>query len=178
VCSSDLASAGVQKLEREVLFLKPNTVVVFDRVQTTTAADADWLLNSPLTAVAAGNAVTFTGAHGTLVATRVLPATATTTLAAWPTLNSDVSAGHRLAWRGAGPFLVVLSTDGDVLSAVGNDATGQRGVELSLNGGRSATVRFFEGQRGGTLQLRATGAPTRDVTLTPSVMALPRFRVP
>lgn len=180
----DLAPAydsgdGVQALEREVLFLKPDTVVVFDRVATSPAADADWLLSSPVQPVQNGNTVRFDGPMADLSVIRIHPATASTSLAAWGTLDADVTGtAHRLAWRGAGPFLVVLSVDGAVSAATASDASGQRGVDVTLADGRSFTARFHEASRGGSLVLRTPGQPERAVTLSPTVMTLPRFRVP
>ena len=176
------AADGVSSLERELVFVKPNVVVVFDRVATTPASTAEWLFSSPLMPVqsSGGATVTFTGAQTTLVARRIHPATATTTVATWPSLSTDTTAGHRLAWTNASgaPFLVVLSMEGAVTNAVAADVTGQRGVDVTLANGSSFTVRFGETTRGGSLELRAPGQPNRTVTLTPQVMTLPAFRVP
>lgn len=173
------AADGVQTLEREVLFVKPNTVVVFDRVAATPAVDADWLLSSPAAPTQAGNTVTFDGAQTDLTVTRIHPATATTTLAVWSTLDADVTGtAHRLAWRAQGPFLTVLSVDGAVTSSTVADAAGQRGVAITLSDGREVTARFNEASRGGTLELRTSGMAPRLVTLTPLVVPPQRFRVP
>lgn len=173
---------GVSTLEREVLFVKPDVVVVFDRVATTPASTAEWLFSSPHSPVQSngGATVTFTGPQTTLVARRIHPASATTAVATWPSLNADTTAGHRLTWTNAAgsPFLVVLSMDGAATNAVAADLAGQRGVDVTLANGRGFTVRFGETTRGGTLELRTPGQPNRQVTLTPQVMTLPAFRVP
>ncbi len=176
------AADGVTTLEREVLFVKPNVVVVFDRVATAPASTAEWLFSSPLAPVSsnAGATVTFTGTQSTLVARKIHPATATLTTATWPSLDADTNAGHRITWSNASgsPFLVVLSMDGAVTNAVAADQTGQRGVNVTLANGGGFTVRFNETSRGGSLELRPMGGATRTVTLSPQVMTLPAFRVP
>ncbi len=174
------AADGVQTLDREVLFIKPNVVVVFDRFAGQAGISADWLLNSPISPTQSGNTVTFAGGQTTMVAHRVHPATATTTISSWRSLDAEATAGYRLAWTSAtGPYLVVLSLDGAVTNAIAADTTGIHGTTITLNDGRTLTARFNDTQRGGTVEIRAAnGSITRQSTLTPSVMNLPVFQTP
>lgn len=81
--------AEVSQVEREFLFIKPATFVVFDRVSTATALQRVWNLNLPPALV-------------------------------------DASITQ---------FLHVLGTQGSVVSAVRSDATGQTGVQITLDDG-------------------------------------------
>lgn len=168
---------GVSTLDREVVFLKPNVVVVFDRVGGS-GLTADWLLSSPVSPVQSGATATFTGSQSTMVARRIHPVNATTTVANWPSLNAGTSGGYRLAWSsGSGPFLVVLSLDGSVTNATAADVTGMHGTSITLADGRVVTLRFHDSQRGGTMEIR-NGTNARQITLSPGVMSLPVFQNP
>jgi hypothetical protein len=54
----------------------------------------------------------------------------------------------------------VLGTNGSVTAATRSDAPGQTGVVISLNDGRTATVRFAQTGTGGTLEIRTAGGTT------------------
>lgn len=188
--AGDLAPAyapadGVAKLEREVLFVRPNVVVVFDRFAGAPGGGTamppltgHWHFSSPIAPMASGASVSLMGAQTTLSAQRIHPASlAAATVATWPSLAPETTSGHRFTWTASQgtPFLVVLSLDGAVSSATASDVSGQRGVEVVLANGRSFTARFSEQGRGGSLELRQPGQPSRTVMLTPVVAPVPAF---
>ena len=167
--------ASVQKVEREVVFLHPDCVIVFDRTSSAAGTSQIWQLNSPYPATLNPNdamAESFSGAGAkhTLRLQRILPATGATRASV--ALSGDFTAGHRYqltAPAGANTFLNVLSTDNAVTSAVGSNAGGRLGVTVTLADGKVYTVRFSTTGVDGTLEL--AGGST--VNLGPGVDSLP-----
>jgi hypothetical protein len=171
--------AAVQKVEREIVFLEPDCVVVFDR--TTSAANTSqvWQLSSPVRPTIAGTRATFTGTKHTLSVERVLPALAdaTSSVYSW-TANNDFTDGFRLDQTalggGAKQFLHVLWADGAVTSVTASNAGGRSGVQIGLTGGRTATVRFSATAVDGTLEI--TGGTAVNVALGTGLDPLPVLR--
>ena len=165
----------VQKVQREIVYLPPDAIVVYDRVQTSAGSQV-WQLVTP-----AAPAITAT--HATLAHTddtlkiahnlqveRLSPASATG--ASYDmTKDSDFTAGHRLdeaVAAGDNRFLHVIWIDG-AASAV--TATGSDGVTLTLAGGTTAVVQFNHDGVGGTLTL---GSQT--TTLDATIETLPEMQ--
>jgi hypothetical protein len=143
---------GVARLERELVWLAPDVLVVFDRVDGG-GADAIWQLNSPLSPTVAGTRASFAGAAATLEVERVLPAAATATVRDWPTLDDDMDGGYRLdVAGGAGTFLHVLWVDGAATAVTPSDGDGRLGVAIQYGGG-TAVVRFSPDGFDATLDL-------------------------
>jgi hypothetical protein len=160
--------AAVTDDEREVVFLEPDCVVVFDRLALAADASATWQLNAP-TAPSVSGAV---ASYGGMVVTRVVPASATTSVKDWAQSSSEFTTGTRLdetVGGGAQQFLHVLSMDGYVTGAVRSDAGGRIGVSLTFKDGHTATVRFSDSGVDGTLQLDGGS----EVSLRASVDAMP-----
>lgn len=178
------ASAGVAKNEREVVFLKPNVIVVFDRVGGAAGQGAltkRWQLNTPIAPQVSGANAVIGAAPSNLVVMPITPSSAPN-VAALPSVNGEVHAGHQVSWTLSGTgteyFLMVLSLDGAATAATASDAAGQRGVTVSLAGGRTATVRFNEAGVGGNVELRTGGAVTKSVGLDATIATLPELAVP
>ncbi|NOT53739.1 MAG: hypothetical protein HOP18_03960 [Deltaproteobacteria bacterium] len=155
--------AQVGKVEREFVFIKPSTFIVFDRVQSVGATTRKvWTLNVPVQPVVNGQ--TFSVTRGvapnanSLDVLRLAPTGLTTVVRAWPSLDSDLLAGYRVdvtdSAIGTSYFLHTLDVNKSVLSAVRADASGQTGATLSLRDGRKVTVRFNNATAGGTLEIR------------------------
>jgi hypothetical protein len=173
------ASAGVVRDEREVVFIKPNTIVVFDRIEGAAAQGAltaQWQLNSPIQPTAAAASAQINGSQSTLRVFSVVPG-GTPAVAPLSQSIAECGSGYQLSWSqtqsGATYFLTVLSLDNDVTAATASNASGQRGVELTLSLGRSALVRFNETAWGGSVELRPSGGEVRNVTLDATVAELP-----
>ncbi|MBK9035828.1 MAG: hypothetical protein IPL61_32035 [Myxococcales bacterium] len=165
------SSAPIDRWQRELVFLEPDVVVIYDRV--TAAADVAqvWQLVAPASFTVAGAAATTTSGGHALRVQRLLPATATGTAGG---LGGDFTGGFRYDERSMGTthHLHVVSLDGAVTAATAADAAGQDGVALTLADGRTATVRFSQDALGGTLAIRG-GAGDVDATLRAGVTALP-----
>jgi hypothetical protein len=168
--------ASVQKVEREVVFLEPDCVVVFDRVTTTGTTSQVWQLSSPVKPSLNGATATFTGSKHKLTVQRVLPADAVSSVFSWVS-DSDFTDGFRLdqtTAAGAKQHLNVLWADNAVTSVTPSDAGGLLGVQIGLAGGRTATVRFSPTTVDGTLEI--TGGTPVNTTLRVGVDALPATR--
>ena len=158
---------AVQMVHREMVFLPPNVVVVFDRVKTVSGTSQTWQLPTPVAPTVSGNRATITSAGHTLEVTRVAPASASTSVFNFAN-NAAYSGGFRLDTTVSGGdnrYLHVLSLDGGASSVA---ASGPTGVTVNLAGGGQATVAFNRDTTGATLTI---GNSTTD--LTAGVAALP-----
>jgi hypothetical protein len=145
-------NAAIQKVHRELVYLKPDVVVVFDRVQTASDTTQTWQLAAPVAPAISGATATITNAGHTLRVTRIAPTSATVSVYDFRA-DPDMKGGYRLDVRlpgGDQRYLHVLAADGAVTSA---SASGPTGVTLSLAGGGTATVNFSRDTVGATLTL-------------------------
>lgn len=168
----------VEKMERETVFLKPDTVVVFDRAVVTAGAQTVWQLNSITRPTLTGSTLSVDNAGNRLDVFRIAPANATVDILDWTTLPAEgaMNGGFRTDVTGAdGVFLHVLGTAGAVTQAVAADAAGETGVQITFQDGRSATVRFSTAARGGWLRYEIAGQTVHDGALPSGVATLPPF---
>jgi hypothetical protein len=143
--------AAVQKIHREFVYLKPDVVVVFDRVQTASGTTQTWQLAAPVQPAVSGNSATIANAGHSLEVTRVAPSAGSMSTYGYAA-NSDFTGGHRLDLAqpgGDNRYLHVLAVDNAATSIA---AAGPTGVTVSA-GGRTATITFNRDTVGGTLVL-------------------------
>lgn len=168
---------SIQKVEREIVFLEPDCVVVFDRYATAAATTPVWQLSSPIDPTISGTRATFRGEKHTMHIERVLPTNATSNKVRWA---GDFNGGHRFeqisAGGGTSHFLNVIWADDAVGTVTRSDEGGRVGVQLQLSGGRTATVRFGTSGVDGTLQISGGTGPTVDTNLRPGIDTLSAFR--
>jgi hypothetical protein len=131
----------VTRVRRDVVFLKPGAIVVFDRIDVAGGITPIWQLASPNMPSITCARVSLPG-ETDLDVLRVLPASG---IDASVVSYSDaaIRAGHRVELRapGATTFLNVLSIDGAVTSAA---AMGTNGVQVVFDG-RTYTISFEDG---------------------------------
>jgi hypothetical protein len=152
-------NAAVGRVQREIVFIKPNVVVVYDRVTTPSGTTQVWQMPTPTQPTLSGATATISGTH-TMRVQRMVPASATTTVT-----NLASVTGYRAGYRvdttlpgGDNRFLHVFSIDGAVSSAAApNDAT----VTLSMANGQTVTVAFVRDNIGATLTY---GGTTKSLT--------------
>lgn len=172
------ADDGVTRVDRELVFLAPDAVVVFDRIDAGADVRRIWQLGSPIRPELAGSTATFAGGTATLVLRRVLPASGTPTILDWTT-DGEMGGGFRLDLADADPsgrsrFLHVLSVDGAVTGAAASPDGARLGVELTFADGTRALVRFEPDALGGTLERRdAGGAVVESAALAATVTPPP-----
>jgi hypothetical protein len=157
---------AVGKVQREVVFLQPNVVIVYDRVNTGTGTSQVWQLATPTRPTLSGAIVTIPGSH-TLAVHRLAPAAAASSVYDM-TRTSGYLSGFRLDESVAGGdqrYLHVLSLDGAVSSAT---ASGDSSVTVAMTSGQTATVSFDRDAIGASMMY---GGST--VTLGPGVDAMP-----
>jgi hypothetical protein len=163
-------NAAVTKVQREMVYLQPDVVVVFDRVASSNSTTQTWQLASPVKPAISGATSTFTNAGHTLHVQRLAPATATASAFDYTTDSSgDYTSGFRLdetVAAGSNHFLHVMSIDGALTSAT---AVGDNSVTLKLADGRTAVVTFGQDTTGATLVL---GGVTTALTATVATLPL------
>ena len=173
--------AVVAKVEREFLLIKPSTLVVLDRVQTSgTGVRRVWTLNLPGTPTVAGDRLTSMSGTNQLDVVRLAPTGLASQVVSWPSVNSDMSAGSRVdvtdSTGDTSVFLNVLGADRSFSTAVRSDATGQTGALITMADGSTATVRFSTTGTGGTLEIRnQAGQVTSTGTLPTTIQTPPRL---
>jgi hypothetical protein len=143
-------NANIQQVQRELVYLEPNAVIVYDRVQSSASTSQTWQLVSPVAPAISGNTATFTNAGHALKLTRLAPASATMSTYAF-TSNADFTGGYRLDQKVSGGnvrYLHVLSVDGGVTAQT---AAGADGVTVTLSSGKQVTVTFNRDTAGGSI---------------------------
>jgi len=146
-------SPVVQKVQREILYLEPNAIVVYDRVATRAGSQQVWQLVSPAAPAIAGSRTTFAAAGHTLAVERVAPAGAAATKHDF-SRDSDFTGGFRLDETMAGGdnrFLHVIWLDG----SVDNVTAGTDGAAISVDG-KAVAVQFNRDGVGGSLSINGT----------------------
>lgn len=145
-------NAAVQKVHRELVYLLPDVVIVYDRVQSAAGTTQTWQLATPVAPAIAGATATVTSAGHTLAVTRVAPAAAAMSSYSYAS-SGQFTGGYRLDERMPGGdqrYLHVLGVDG---AARAITPAGADGVTVSLADGRQATVTFDRDAAGATLTL-------------------------
>ena len=142
---------AIQKVQREVVYLKPNVVIVYDRVATGAGTSQVWQLATPVRPTVSGATATIAGAH-TMSVQRMVPNDASPAVTSMTSLPGYLS-GFRFDETVPGGdkrYLHVLSIDGGASSAVAN---GDTGVTVNLANGQQAQVEFNRDDIGATLTL-------------------------
>jgi hypothetical protein len=176
-----MGKASVSKVEREMVFLKPDVVVVFDRVETTGDAQKVWHLSTPLAPVATSSGVLIQGARSRLSVEPVLPAGRQPSIVSWPSQEPDTTGGSRIDIPEAAPglshFLVVLSIDDAVTRRQATTTAGSKGVTLTLKDGRVVTLQFRDNTPGGSVEIvSAPGQAPKQIALAPGIVPPPLLR--
>jgi hypothetical protein len=181
------AHPEITQVEREFVFIKPATFVVFDRVASDSSLKRVWNLNLPpakADATVTGDVLSYTSDTGKRMEVRRLSPASLPWQLSRPALPGDfwlegnpqrAQATH--TGSGTTQFLHVLGTQGSVVSAVRTDATGQTGAQITLQDGRQVLVRFGTASAGkSTLEIRrADGTLAVSQALPNTVAAPPLF---
>nr|HEX4318110.1 hypothetical protein [Kofleriaceae bacterium] len=147
-------NSKIQKVVREMIYLQPDVVVVYDRVESSTGTEQTFQLPSPVKPTISGADATFTTSTHALHVHRSIPASGATASAYSMTSDAsgDYSTGYRLDDKLAGGnnrFLHVLSVDGAVKSLV--DGTDR--VTLHLASGQTVACVFSHDKVGGKIEI-------------------------
>ncbi|MDB4953254.1 MAG: Fibronectin type domain protein [Myxococcales bacterium] len=157
-------NAVISKVNREIVYLQPNVIVVYDRVNSAAGTQQVWQLATPVQPSISGATATITNAGHTMSVQRLAPSASSSTHSM--ASESDYAGGYRLDETIAGGnqrYLHVISIDG---AATQVSATGDSSVTLTV-GGKVTTVAFNHDTVGATLTIN--GAAT---TLAPGVDTL------
>jgi hypothetical protein len=145
-------SPAVQNVQREIVYLQPDAIVVYDRVMTRAGSQQVFQLVSPAQPVTSGATTTLTASGHTLHVQRaIVPAGTTPSVYDFKASDSDFSAGFRLDETAAGGdnrFLHVLWIDSAI---TGTPTPMTDGVKLTLAGGQTVSVQFSHAAIGGSV---------------------------
>ena len=171
-------AAAVTSIQRELVYLEPDTVVVYDRLTTRAGSQQVFQLVSPAMPVIAGPVATFAPAGTTAGTSSPHTLTLTTAVAPGGTLagvaysfkanDTDFNAGFRFDETYSGGdnrVLHVLTIDNAATNVLG---AGNNSAMLML-GGQPVTIAFNPNAVGGTLTI-GSGNP---ITLAAGVDKLP-----
>jgi hypothetical protein len=163
--------------EREIVFIKPNTVVVFDRVNYT-AGTTTKIFQLPTAGLPtiSGRMVTYSNGSSTLRVHAMSPASSALSITNMNSVDTDFNSGHRIdssiTNNALTRFLNVLSIDNTMVSvaAGANDST----AILQMDDGRQITIAFDPANIGGTIEIRnAQGVVTLSEALPTGINAPP-----
>jgi hypothetical protein len=131
-------NSKIQKINREIVYLQPNAIVVYDRVQSSAGTSQVWQLATPKQPSISGSTATISNAGHTLSVQQLAGGTFSVHNM---TSESDYAGGYRLDETTAGGnnrLIHVLSIDGSVTSASASGDT----VTVHLSGGQTASIAF------------------------------------
>ena len=154
--AADLTAAydgAAQNFQREIVYLQPDIVVVYDRVKS--SASQTWQLAMPAKPTVSGASATMTASGHTLHVQRLAPASASASVHSYAD-DSDFSGGYRLdetMASGDNRFLHVISIDGAAASVT----AGADGATISA-GGKTWSVSFSHASIGATVNGATLGA--------------------
>lgn len=152
-------SANIDRNQREIVWLKPNVILVFDRVQWAGDAVQQW--NSPINPTIASNVATLTGTSSKVELRLLAPASTNWTESTLTSIDPDITAGFHLeastAAAAGAVFLTVIVVDDAASNVVRSDDGGWIGATLNLTGGGSATVRFNPAAVGASVEVKNSG---------------------
>jgi len=150
----------VQMAQREMVYLLPGVVIVFDRVQSTAGTVQTWQLASPVAAAISGSNATITNAGHKLRVQKIRGGTLSVT--SMPSVDSDYTGGYRLDETMAGGnnrYLHILSIDGIVSTTTAVTDVTHYGVTVGLTNGHTATVMFVRNTAGASLVMDGVTIP-------------------
>lgn len=171
----------VVQMQREFVFIKPSTLIVFDRAQSAGANTSRvWTLNLPVRPTVSGDTMHVANDSSTLDITRLAPTGLSTQVVNWSTTVPDMLAGFRVdvadSAGNSSQFLHVLSADGAASQVVRSDVTGHIGAAITLADRRRVVMHFNTSAQGGLFEFRdANGAVVLSGPLPTGVQNLPVF---
>src|SRR3569623_1166881 len=145
-------NSKIQKVNREIVYLQPDAIVVYDRVQSSSGTSQVWQLATPKQPSLSGSPATISNGGHTLSVQRLAGGTYSVPNM---TSESDYGGGYRLDETTAGGnnrLIHVLSIDGAVTSA---SASGDA-VTVHLSGGQTATIPFNHDAIGASMSYLGT----------------------
>lgn len=173
-------SAVVQS-ERDFLFIKPDTFIVFDRaVAKDSSTRRVWTLNLGGSPTIQGDSIRFAAGKSRMDVIRVAPSELIASAFSWKSMRSGMAGGVRVDVPDSNGksslFLHVFSINGSVATVAAMDGPNQLGVRVNLADGRQVVVLFSTKSSGGQLELLGSdhGVQARG-PLPDTVASLPLF---
>jgi hypothetical protein len=142
----------VGKVQREIVYVEPDAIVVYDRVTTTASQSQVWSLAFPAQPTISGTQTQVQASGHMLTIERVTPSSGPNASVHDYTADSDFSGGFRLDEQMPGGdqrWLHVIWIDGAVTNLSAHD---DHTVNF-MAGGKAVTVSFDPNAIGGTLTI-------------------------
>ncbi|MEZ4372339.1 MAG: hypothetical protein R3B07_16045 [Polyangiaceae bacterium] len=175
--TSGAYDGGVQKLERELVYVKPDIVVLYDRIDTPGPSLPIWQVNAP----GAFTSQTSGFSSGALRVIPVYPAGLSASLVDWAGTDSDISSGYRLELfkdsTTSTRFLTLVTRGDAAVQVTGRNGSDSSGVDFVLSDGTQFLIEFQRDAVGVHIQRSPAGGATENYDLGATVDALP-LRVP
>ncbi len=167
-------STAATRVQREVVYIAPSCLVVYDRLTLGSGASAVFQLAMPNTPTLTASGATASASSHTLNVQKVAGDDVVASVHSYTDDGSDFMGGFRFDETVAGGaerhLLHVIWLDGAVGTAV---AAGDSGVNLTFGDTSTATVTFDPESVNGTLVLHPLTGAAIDASLTPGVDTLP-----
>jgi hypothetical protein len=168
-------NAAVTQWQREIVFVEPDVVVVYDRAASASGTQQVWQLVSPAAFTVNGATASMSASGHQMSVQRVLPAAgATATARSLP--GGEEPGGFRLDDTVAGGtvrHLHVISLDGAATASTSSPMGSDDGVSITLGDGRTAVVRFHQTGIGGSLSITGGSGAAVNETLSAGIATLP-----
>jgi hypothetical protein len=151
-------NAAVQKVQREMVYLEPDVVIVFDRVTSSSGTTQTWQIAAPTQPAISGNTATISNAGHQLRISRLAPSAGTMSTYDFRG-ETDFTGGWRLDETQTGGdhrYLHVMGIDGAVTSTAAAGDPANPGATVTLGDGRTVTVTFHRDSIGGSLTIDGT----------------------
>jgi hypothetical protein len=177
VTGSYRGRAGVERVERDILFVKPGVLVVYDRLATAPAMQRIWSMNLPGSPTIESDGFSYSNGKSRMKVLRVLPASGEPRLTEWKRARRDHSGGVRVDLEDSGrpetEFLHVLSVNDSVTAVERVQGPERTGAMVTLADGGSLSVSFARKGRGGAIEIRAADGSVRHAAPLPSGVDAP-----
>lgn len=182
--------AQVVKNERELLFIKPGCVIIFDRANSNSSSiHRVFTLNMEGTPTIVGNKLSITKSSQTIACHKVYPTGVSWTTNAY-TLTPQETDGTTDMWPGTGTraeqrdstgtsslFLNVVDVNNTISTVTANSTATETGVNILFTSGATLTVQFNNSTTGGTMSYLALGGSTIFNGSLPNTVTVPPILV-
>ena len=172
-------TSNLDRNQREIVWIKPNVIVVFDRIKVAGTVAQQW--NSPIDPSLTANVATLAGKTSKVALHLLAPASTNWSEQPLSAFDVDFESGFHVEASAAADagivFLTVINVDDAASSITRSDDAGWIGASFNLTAGGSAIVRFDPAAPGASVELKnASNQIVVDKTYDASIQTLPTLQ--
>ena len=172
-------TSNLDRNQREIVWIKPNVIVVFDRIKVAGTVAQQW--NSPIDPSLTANVATLAGKTSKVALHLLAPASTNWSEQPLSAFDVDFESGFHVEASAAADagivFLTVINVDDAASSITRSDDAGWIGASFNLTAGGSAIVRFDPTAPGASVELKnASNQIVVDKTYDASIQTLPTLQ--